>query len=154
MTTTTHPVVSVVIDSEVHSAATAADAAVLLDLAVRSVNPVQIYSWDRPCQSSRENGIEEWPHQQLRASVEGQYAVLSLTIEPEDPDELDDPEVGTWETAGDDTTLRLLADLHSPRYYEPGRAVPVDQAKAAIWQFVYQPKRRPDAVRWQPGEYV
>ncbi|MCA1195146.1 Imm1 family immunity protein [Saccharopolyspora sp. 6V] len=154
MTTSTHPVVTVVFGSEVHSAATSDEVAELLERAFRSPTPVQVYSWDRPCRSYPEHGFDEWPNQQLRISADGVRAVLSLTIVPEDPDEPSGPDVGTWETCGADNEVQLLADLHSPRWYAPGQAVPIDQARAAAEQFIRDPARRPDAVRWQPGEYV
>ncbi|HEY8374417.1 MAG TPA: Imm1 family immunity protein [Pseudonocardiaceae bacterium] len=113
--------------------------------------PSFLYTWDRPCRSWRD-GEEAYPSQRMRIvtdPVAGVGAINLITDDPTAP--------GVWDTYTPEPipdAPTLLLDPQGPIPFRSSAVLPLEQIRAAVWQFIREEERRPTVVAWQGAEYL
>ncbi|WP_019856424.1 Imm1 family immunity protein [Actinopolyspora mortivallis] len=149
--TDTQTVVTAILGHEFHYARTAEETAELVEAVLRT-RYSQVYVWDRPCLSFRDEGGPSFPHARLRITADADNGWAALSHMDARPEAIDGEAADSHNPQATADTPALLFDPEGDLWFPASASIPLEQARQAITEYC-RTKARPTSIAWQPGQW-
>ncbi|NYH80319.1 hypothetical protein FHR84_003676 [Actinopolyspora biskrensis] len=147
----TGTVITGVLGHEFHYARTPEETADLVET-VLNTRYSQIYVWDRPCLSFRDENGPSFPHARVRITVAPDDGWGALNHMDARPEAVNGEAVDSYNPHATEEMPALLFDPEGQLFFPASASLPLDQARQAITEYC-RTGQRPSCVQWQPGQW-
>ncbi|SDK65630.1 Immunity protein Imm1 [Actinopolyspora mzabensis] len=147
----TGTVVTGILGHDLHYARTPEETADLVEAVLRT-RYSQIYVWDRPCLSFRDEHGPAFPHARLRITADPDNGWGALSHMDARPEAVNGAAADSYNPHTTEETPPLLFDPEGDLWFPASASLPLDQAREAITEYC-RTGTRPESVRWQPGQW-
>lgn len=112
---------------------------------------IEVYSWDRPCQSSPDGTVNEFPSHKLRVFTDPDAGWGAVSYHNEAPGEHELAD--TFNPALPADAPALPFDPEGQLYFPASASLPLDAVREIVEEYC-RTGWRPECVRWQVGQWI